>query len=421
MNNQPALEKSGLKVLLCDSSPNWGGQEYRLLREAQWLHERGHKVLVVCGARSELALRLPRQAPGVQVEKMRSWGGLLGLLEFLWKVHRWSPDVIHAHSGQDALWASIFHFFGRTVVCSRHMTVPSRMKGQRKFCYRSGCSRVIASAEFIKRDLIAAVGIPESSVDVVGEGVDLKEFHPEANGRGFREEFGIPEDVLVFGIVAMIREEKGHAQFVKAAAKVRDQIPGARFVIVGDGQESRMEKLRRRVLKEFPLQPAPVIFTGYREDVPEIMAALDVLVVPSLREAQTLVIPQAFATGKPVIASLVGGIPEIVTHGRNGLMVTAGDVRDLAAAMVRLAESPDLRLRLGRAGLDLARQELLFDRKMELLLGSYRRAINRAPAGNQSPQASRDVWHGRSSADWLTAEQRQKKDVTRSPMLSRDR
>ena len=372
---KPASDKSGLKVLLCDSSPNWGGQEYRMLREARWLNGHGHTAMVLCGARSELAARLPVDAPGVPIKKIRSWGGPLGLLEFLGKICRWNPDVIHAHSGQDALWASLFYFAGRTVVRSRHMTMPDRMKAREKFSYRSGCSRVIASAGFIKSDLAVMPGVPEDRVDVVGEGVDLKEFHPGVNGRGFRSEFGIPEDAPLFGMVAIIRGEKGHAHFVKAAAKVLEQVPSARFVIAGSGQEPQVAKLRQRVSKEFPAEPSPLILAGYREDVPEIMAAIDVLVVPSLKEAQTIVIPQAFATGKPVIASRVGGIPELVSHEKNGLLVGAGDDSALAAAMLRLAESPDLRLRLGREGLELARRELLFDYKMELLLASYRRAI----------------------------------------------
>ena len=87
---KPASEKPGLKVLLCDSSPNWGGQQYRLVREAVWMHERGLRVLVICGARSELAARMQNEAPHVPVETIRSWGGLPGLLEFLWKIRRWN-------------------------------------------------------------------------------------------------------------------------------------------------------------------------------------------------------------------------------------------------------------------------------------------------------------------------------------------
>ena len=377
MKPQPASEKPGLKVLLCDSSPNWGGQQYRLVREAQRLQERGHEVLVLCGSRSEVAARLPALAPRVPLVTIRSWGGLFGLIDFLWKTGRWNPDIIHTHSDQDAIWAFIFHLAGRTVIHSRHMTVPPHMPVLKKLPFHSGCSRIIASAEFIKRDMSAVTGIPESRVDVIGEGVDLKEFHPGVCGRGIREEFGIPEDAPVFGMIAMIRRDKGHKHFLKAAAEVLKQFPAARFLIVGDGEERQVRKLTQRVLKEFPGQPSPVILAGYREDVPEILSAIDVLVVPSLHEAQTIVIPQAFATGKPVIASEVGGIPEIVTNEENGLLVPAGDDRELASAMLRLAGSPELRHRLGAAGLDLARRELVFDRKVELLIASYLRAAGR--------------------------------------------
>lgn len=297
------------------------------------------------------------------------------MLEFLRKICGWKPDVIHTRSGQDAFWACLLHFAGWTVVHSRHMTLPPDMPSRRKFPFRSGCARVIAAAEFIKKDLTALVGVPENRVDVAGEGVDLKEFHPGVEGRGFRAEFAIPEEAPVFGLVAMIRDEKGHYHFVNAASRVLTKVPNARFVIVGEGAGPQVEKLRRKVLRDFPHKPSPVIFTGYREDMPEIMAEIDVLVVPSMQEAQTIVIPQAFASGKPVIASRVGGIPELVKHGENGLLVEAGDVPALADAMLQLAVSPDLRRRLGDAGLELAREELSFDGKMDLVLASYRRAM----------------------------------------------
>jgi len=253
--------------------------------------------------------------------------------------------------------------------------MPARMPLQRKITYRFGCSRLIASAEFIKRDLVEVVGAPECRVDVIGEGVDCAEFHPGIDGSGFRAEFGIPKEVPVFGIIAMIRGEKGHSCFIRAAARVLETNPEAHFVIVGDGRPQLVNKLREMVSERFRNQPCPIVFTGYRKDIPKVMAALDVLVVPSLHEAQSLVIPQAFATGKSVVASRVGGIPEIVDHEKTGLLVSARDELGFASAMRQLAESRDLRLRLGRAALDFARRELSFDGKMQLLLSSYRRAL----------------------------------------------
>jgi len=243
--------------------------------------------------------------------------------------------------------------------------------------YRLGCSRLIASAEFIKRDLVEVVGAPGSRVDVIGEGVDCTEFHPGIDGSSFRAEFDIRKEAPLFGVIAMIRGEKGHTCFIKAATQVIETIPEARFAIVGDGQAAVVNKLRKMVSEHFRNRSCPIIFTGYRKDIPEVMAALDVLVVPSLHEAQTLVIPQAFATGRPVIASRVGGIPEIVEHERTGLLVSPRDDLGFASAMLRLAESPDLRRRLGSAALDFSRRELSFDGKMQLLLSSYHRALNR--------------------------------------------
>ena len=375
MNKNSLIEKRTLNVILTDCSPNWGGQQYRLLREALWLAARGHKVLVICGNRSQLGVRLRQHSPQISLHLLRSWGGLHGLAEFFWTVWRWKPDIIHTRNWQDAFWGALAHVAGWTNVRSCHVTMPDHLSARRKFPFRSGCARVIAAAEFIKKHLVLVADIPESRMDVVGEGVDLNEFHPGVDGSGFRAEFGIAEDATVFGLVSMIRGEKGYNHFVNAASKVLEKFPDARFVIAGDGEPARVEKLRKKIRDMFPRQPSPVLLVGYRDDVPKVMAAIDVLVLPSKQEAQSLVIPQAFATGKPVIASNVGGIPENVQDGVNGFLVSPGDENGLAAAMEKLAASPDLRRRFGAAALDLERRELSFDVKMDLLLASYRKAI----------------------------------------------
>jgi glycosyltransferase involved in cell wall biosynthesis len=173
----------------------------------------------------------------------------------------------------------------------------------------------------------------------------------------------------------MLRPEKGQRIFVNAAAKVFKRVPEARFVIVGGGTGPYVEKLCQKIREKFPLSPSPIIVTGYREDIARVIAALDVMVVPSLHEAQTIVIPQAFAVGKPVIASRVGGIPELVTHEENGLLVQPADNEALAAAMLRMLADPELSKRVARAGLNMARNELRFEKKAELVLQTYRRAI----------------------------------------------
>jgi glycosyltransferase involved in cell wall biosynthesis len=186
----------------------------------------------------------------------------------------------------------------------------------------------------------------------------------------------------------MLCPEKGQRTFISAAFKVLSLVSDARFVIVGGGGGSYVDRLYEKIRRTFPQSPAPIIITGYREDLSQVMAALDFVVVPSLHEAQTIVIPQAFAAGKPVIASLVGGIPELVRHEQNGLMVQPANNDALAAAMLRLLADPALCAKLASAGLNLARRELSFEEKAELVLESYLRAIDQSALDDR---ASADV------------------------------
>jgi glycosyltransferase involved in cell wall biosynthesis len=249
---------------MTDASPNWGGQQYRLVREAVWLHARGHEVIILCGETSKLAANLERDAPWIQVEKVRSWGSPRALLRLGGVIRRSQPDLIHTRSGQDSTWGSYFHLAGRPVVRSRHMTIPERVPIRDAIGYRFGCRRIIAAAHFIKRDLVTRVGVSDWRIEVVGEGVNLEEFHPGLDGWGFRAEFKIPPKSPVFGVIAMLRPEKGQRTFINAAAKVLRVVSDARFVIVGGGEGSYVDKLYEKIRRNFPQSPAPVIMVTER-------------------------------------------------------------------------------------------------------------------------------------------------------------
>lgn len=366
-----------LKVLLLESGPNWGGQEERIVREAIWLEKRGHKVILACN--KDAAIAGKAAAAGIEIRSvpMRSNADLRGLWELAKLVRREKPHLIHAHSPKDAWFAMFFHMAGVPVVRSRHTTLPDRMSWGRKFVYRRGCRRLIASARFIAEAMRRSLGVPAGNIDVIGESVDTSEFRP-GDGSDFRREFGINESAPLFGIVAMLRGEKGHDVLLRAARMVLEKRPDARFAIVGKPASSG--RAHRRILEiietEFTgFAEPPVVLTGFRSDIPNVMRALDCLVVPSRHEAQTLVIPQAFAAGKPVIGSSVGGIPELVRHGENGFLFPSQDHNALAEAMLDIANDPAKSASLGRVGRRLAEEELAVDRKMELLLASYRRCI----------------------------------------------
>jgi len=370
-----------LSILMLESSRHWGGQEDRLIREARWLRRQGHRVMLACNEDAAIAPRARAAGVDVRPVPMRANVDVPGLLRLAALVRAEKPDVLHAHSSKDAWFAFWFHGRGIPVVRSRHMTLPDTMRRGRRFIYRHGCRRLIASAQFIADNMRDSIGVAPDRIDVIGECVDPGEFHP-GDGSAFRGDFGIPSAAPLFGIVAMLRGEKGHRTFLHAAREVLRSHPEARFAVVGGPVATNSIELELRDIlrRQFAgIEPAPVVMTGFREDIAGVMRAIDCLVVPSAEEAQTLVIPQAFATRKPVIGSRVGGIPELVGDGVTGLLIPAQDASALAAAMKKIINDPGLAGGLAQAGYELALRELSIDTKMGLLVESYRKATATGP------------------------------------------
>lgn len=360
-----------MKILHVESSLNWGGQEYRTLAEARWLNRKGHRTLIACNPGSELA----RVAPDLCLEvPMRASFNPSASLAIRRLCREHDIDVVHVHSPKDAWICYPLHLAGVPVVRSRQITSAVKKTWSRSFVYRRGCAKVVATAECIRRDLIARNGVHPTRIAVVGEGVDLDQFKPQNDGGPFRREHGIAPQAPLFGIVAMIRPEKGHRYFVEAARQVLKQRPDARFAIIGEGTGKREteNEIRTLVREHFGCEKTgPVFMTGYRTDTPAVMSALDVLVVPSIAEAQSLVVPQAFGSRTAVIASNVGGLPELVRHEETGLLTAPGNIEELAAAMIRLAADSELRERLAANGHRFVHQHLSFDGKMREMLSIY--------------------------------------------------
>lgn len=371
-----------MNVLHVESSLNWGGQEERTVCEARWLNRNGHRCWVACNPAAEIRRRAGSMALPVNMSRSLAPSATVRLARVC-RSH--SVDVLHVHSPKDAWICVPLHLLGMPVVRSRQITNAVKARWSRSIVYRRGCSQLITTADCIRRDLVARNGVAPEKITVIGEGVDLDRFHPGIDGRGFRREIGIRDGKILFGLVAMIRPEKGHLTFIDAARITHQRHASARFVIVGEGTGARELELNLRCeleRRQGGLRSGPVIMAGFREDIPEVIAALDVLVVPSHAEAQSLVIPQAFASGKPVIASAVGGIPELVENERNGLLVRPGDAPALASAMERLATNPQLRTRLAEAGLRHARTHLDFGNRMAETISVYRKTT-RPPAARR--------------------------------------
>jgi glycosyltransferase involved in cell wall biosynthesis len=366
-----------MNVLHTECGLNWGGQEYRTLLEVNWLNAHGHRSWIACDPRGETFKRAPAMGAervGISMRNSVDLGGICALMVFC-RRHR--IDVIHTHGPKDSWMCYFLKLLGWPVVRSRHISVPVKNTWRHTYVYRKGCDKIIATAEAIKRALVEKNQLRAESIAVVGEGIDLSLYRPENSGAAFRQEFGLAADAPLFGIIAMLRGDKGHSTYVEAALKLLATHPQARFVIVGEGIGSGRVK-RELVARLEQAGETRVIFTGYRQDIPEITAALDVLVVASTGvEGQTRVIPQAFATRRTAIATTVGGITEILRHEQNGLLVPPHDAEAMTAAMRRMLDEPGLRQRLAETGYRDAQRDLSIEAMMEKTLEVYRGVLAR--------------------------------------------
>jgi glycosyltransferase involved in cell wall biosynthesis len=307
---------------------------------ARGLQARGHLVVCALNIRhdDEIPGRgtfAPLQNAGIEtlsfpMQRLQKYGGMLRFRKLL-SERRF--DVVHAH-----------RFRALRFVCtaSLGMKIPA-LVGDRKNSYpippawakvygRDAVDRIIVNAEII-RDLLLKTGrVAAHKIELVYNGVDLRLFHPGVDGTPIRRELGIDDDVPVFGMIANFAAKKSHDVFFAAAMKVLDEMPGVIFLLVGGGDRSSYEALAAKRGRN-----KNVIFTGFRPDIPQIIAGLDFSLISSGKgEGLTGSLVESMAMAKPVISTDVGANAEFVKNRDTGLLIAPGRADQLAGAMLYL-------------------------------------------------------------------------------------
>ena len=357
-----------MNILYVESSRSWGGQEYRTCLEINWLNAHGHRAWLVCNPDSqvhskaaELGTRLVTMPLGRRVDLFCSWR--------LWRFCRRNRiDLLKTYSSKDHWLCLPLYFCGIPLSRARCITDPIGSKG-RAFVFKHGCSNIVADASVIKRELIQEHGVDPAKIEVIGSAVDLEKFKPPRDRMKFRREIGVGTDTPLIGNVGMIRPDKGQLILVEAAPLVLAERPDARFVVVGQGTGILKRGINVRNAIDRAGLADKVIMAGYRWDTPDIYAACDMIVIASLRtEASPIVLREAFASGRPVIATKVGDIPEIIEHRHNGLLIEPGDSEALAEAILEFVRDPQLAAHCATNGLRYAREHFSFDEMMKAKL-----------------------------------------------------
>jgi glycosyltransferase involved in cell wall biosynthesis len=292
------------------------------------------------------------------------------LIRLIALIRREKVGVVHTHSSTDGwLGGMAGRLAGVPVVRSRHVSIPIRRRWNPVYSFLA--DRVVASGDAVRRILTDA-GVNPAKVVTLPAGVDLARFSPGPACSRIRAELGLTGRVV--GSVAMFRGSKGHAELLEAFDRVGREFPDARLLLVGDGiRRGSVEQLAEaRGLGN------RAVFTGLREDIPDLLRTMDCFVLASTRtEGVPQSLLQAMAVGCPVVASSIGGIPDVVQHGVNGLLVPPGDPSALAAAIRAVLTEPALAREMAERGRVLVSARFSHVRTIDQLEGLYRDLIAR--------------------------------------------
>lgn len=335
-----------MKILHTEASPGWGGQEIRVLDEAQGCIERGHTVWIAGQPHSQIVPASRKRGIGtfelpfgrVNFNTVRAMIKLLRELD---------PDIVVTHSRNDTWIATLGILFARgraKLIRTRHVSIPVKPGLRNRWLYGSRASRVVTTGEMIRSHLIEVLKLDPSHVVSIPTGTDLSRYHPGDKTQA-RTKLGLPADKKLIGMVATLRSWKGHRFMVDAL--LDRKLDGAVLVLVGDGPQ---EPMLRKQVEERGLKDR-VIFAGRREDVQDWLRAFDVFVLPSTgNEGIPQALMQAMATGLPVVTTPVGAIPELVAHNESGFIVQPENPSSLAEGIAAVLGDPALGKRLGEAG-----------------------------------------------------------------------
>ncbi len=334
-----------ISVAHLDTELTWRGGEQQVRYLVEGLLEHGHAPFLIAPPGSAIAERFRGDGLDVETVPMRGELDPLALWRLVRVLNRRCPDVVHMHTSHAhslGVVASRLARVGRRVVSRRVDFVPTGLSAAVK--YRVGVDRYLAITDAV-RDVLIGAGVEPDRISLAPSGIDPARVEG-GDGARARASWALGHDVPVVGTIAHFAWHKGLEYLVRAWPFVLADRPDARLVLVGRGEDE--PKLRAEV-ERLGIGDR-VAFAGFRDDVADVLAGFDVFALPSVMEGLGTSILDALAAHRPVVASRVGGIPEIIRDGETGLLVEPRDSDGLGRALGRLLSDPELRRSLARAG-----------------------------------------------------------------------
>jgi glycosyltransferase involved in cell wall biosynthesis len=355
-----------------DTARTWRGGQNQVLLTVNGLRAIGQRAAIVAHPDGELrkrvaeGLELVPIAPRTEVDLTAAW-------RFSRLIKRLAPDIIHAHDPHGVAMASLALSMGSAssprlpaLVASRRVDFHLKGNAFSRWKYRQ-VDCFIAASETIRQMLVADGVLAERTV-TVHEGIDVDHV-AAAPAVNVHEAFWLPHGAPVVGNVAALVPHKGQRYLIEAAHLVVQQVPDARFIILGEGE---LREHLEHLVREHHLEKH-VLLPGFRTDVIGCIKGFDLFVMSSVTEGLGTSLLDAMACARPIVATRAGGIPEVVEDEVNGLLVPPRDHTALAQAIVRALNDQGLRRRMGDAGLARVRERFTVERMVDETAAVYAR------------------------------------------------
>jgi len=341
-----------IKVIHLVEDLKIGGAERVIADIAEGLDSQKFDVTVWCVARGgEIADELNEKGIKVKILGIISYYNPLNILKLARLLRKAKPDIVHIHGYFASVIGRIAAKIAGILILINHVHSTYWDYKKRNILMERFLSlfthKIICCSKAVKDFVRGLERIKPAKILVIYNGVDEDRLSTFKNASSVKAQFGIDSGDSVVGTVSSLTPHKGHKYLFQAAPMILDVLPTTKFLIVGDG--ILREKLEEQI-KNLDLGSS-VIFTGTRKNIPDLLSAMDIFVLPSCsREGLGISIIEAMAAEKPVVATDIGGIPEVVKNGETGLLVLPRNPEALAQAIIELLRNPKKANTMGKKG-----------------------------------------------------------------------
>jgi len=361
-------------------SMTFGGAEVLLRDLTRALLARDIRVSVCYNTHGPIAQEIA--AMEVSITRLSHFGRVDPLLlgRIFTRIRQNRPDIVHTHLFKSDLHGRLAaRMAGVPVVISTlhncHNWARNPILGNLYGANARLADHLIAVSDEVRDYSIRYTHVDPKRTTTIANAIPLARFeNKRAEGKKIREEFNVPENSPLLGIVARLTEQKDHDNFLHAAQRILQDAPEARFLIVGDGPLAESLKVLAATLR---IQNS-VIFTGNRKDIPLVLAALDILVFSSRWEGLPVALLEGLASSLPVVATNVGGVPGVIQHGVTGLLVPPSNPDALASSCLSLIKDTSLRGKIAQAGYEHVQANYGMDGMVNRTVALYQSLLQKA-------------------------------------------